>query len=333
MVFVIMNVVRVLEGLGAEVRSGGVAPDGVDAVVDVVLDGVEVRFAVEEKRRAPFAGEVPAMASVHERLEVVGRPLLLAPYISASLGDALSLKRWSWVDAAGNADVRAPGLRVQRRVSSSPPKVKTETLPSGSGSWAIIRSAILRGFVESVTVTAREAGISQPRASQVLARLTAAGYLERETRSRWKADRERLVDAFLDQYGGPGGSPRWFYSLDAPMVVAQKLVDSGAARIREFAVSGDVAADQLSPWRTPTQVTFYLTGPSAVSHLDAVVARGPEDANIEVIIPDDTSVFEPGVTGLLPLAHPTQVMWDLMRHGGGDREEAAERVRSWLLTR
>jgi hypothetical protein len=332
----IMDVVKLFEGLGAEVRSRReVHADDhrVDAVVDVVLDGADVRFAIEAKRRAPYIGEVRAMAKLHERLEVVGKPLLVAPYVSASLGDALSRERWSWVDAEGNADVRAPGLRVQRRVTSSPPKVDSEALPSGSGSWAIIRAAVLSGFVESATATSRQAGVSQPRASQVLARLTAAGYLERESRSKWSVDRERLLDAFLEQYGGPGGSTSWFYSLDPPMVVAKNLVESGAARSCELAVSGDVAADQLSPWRTPTQVTLYVTVPGAISELGVVAAQGSEDANVELIFPDDTSVFGVGVTGQLPLAHPTQVIWDLKRHGGVDRDEAAERVRAWLLSR
>ncbi len=330
-----MAVVNLFEGLGAEVHSRReVHADNhrVDTVLDVVLDGADVRFAIEAKRRAPYAGEVSSMATLQERLQETGRPLLVAPYISASLGQALSGEHWSWVDAAGNADVRAPGLRVQRRVSSSPPKVESETLPSGSGSWAIIRSAILSGSVQSVTATAAEAGVSQPRASQVLARLTAAGYLERESRSKWRVDRERLADAFLEQYGGPGGSTSWFYSLDPPMVVAQKALESGAARSGELAISGDVAADQLSPWRTPTQVTLYVTAPGAVRGLEVVAAQGPEDANVEVIIPDDTSMFEAGDVGQLPLAHPTQVIWDLKRHGGADRNEAAERVRSWLLS-
>ena len=331
-----MDVVQLFEGLGAEVRSRREVRAGdhrVDAVVDVVLDGADVRFAIEARRRAPYTGEVRAMVKLHERLEGVGRPLLVAPYISVSLGSALSRERWSWVDAEGNADVRAPGIRVQRRVSSSPPRVDSEALPSGSGSWAIIRSAVLSGFVESATVTARQAGVSQPRASQVLGRLTAAGYLVRESRSKWRVDRERLLDAFLEQYGGPGGSTSWFYSLDPPMAVAKKVVESGVVGSGELAVSGDVAADQFSPWRAPTQVTFYVTVPGAVSELDVVAAQGSEDANVELIIPDDTSVFEVGATGQLPLAHPTQVIWDLKRHGGADRDEAAERVRSWLLSR
>lgn len=332
----IMNIVRLFDEIGAEVQSRReVRADNhrVDAVVDVALDGAEVRFAIEAKGRAPYVGEVAAMTTLRERLERVGRPLLAAPYISASLGDALSRDRWSWVDSEGNADVRAPGLRIQRRMSSSPPKVESEALPSGSGSWAIIRSAITDGVVESVTVTARNAGISQPRATQVLARLTGAGYLQREGRSTWRVDRQRLLGAFLEQYSGPGGSTSWFYSLDSPLAVAKKAVESGEVISGELAVSGDVAADQIAPWRTPTQVTLYLPVPGVARKLGVVEAQGPEDANVEVIVPDDTSVFDAGRTGQLPLAHPTQVIWDLNRHGGTDREEAAERIRAWLLSR
>lgn len=166
----------------------------------------------------------------------------------------------------------------------------------------------------------------------MLARLTSAGYLEREGRSRWYVDRERLVDAFLEQYAGPGGSKSWFYSLDAPADLAKKAVESVMDRGGELAISGDVAADQISPWRTPTQVTLYMTAAGSVREFDVVAANGREDANVEVIVPDDNSVFEAKGAGQLPLAHPTQVIWDLKRHGGADREEAAERIRSWLLS-
>ena len=165
-----------------------------------------------------------------------------------------------------------------------------------------------------------------------MSQLTEAGYVERDGRSRWAADRPALLDAFLAEYPGPGGSTTWLYALDPPMALAARAVEAAAARSARVAISGDVAADNISPWRTPTLLTVYLAAPVAASELEAVPAHGPDDANVEVIVPSDPSVFD-GAEHAVPLAHTTQVIWDLQRAGGADREEAAGRVRSWLLSR
>lgn len=336
----LMNAIRLFESVGATVQLASSEPTvaSVDAVIDVELDGRLARFVVSEKKRAPYPGELDSTSELRERIQNLGSPLLVAPYVSVPLGEALVGLGWSWVDEQGNADVRAPGLRVQRRVSASPIKIDRPVLPSGRRSWAIIRAAIRDGSVLGATEMAARAGTSQPRASQILARLTAAGYLERKGRSTWTADRSRLLDAFLEQYSGPGGSGRWFYSLDDPSTVADRAIKfaratSGDLAATVLAVSGDVAGDRMVPWRRPTQVTLYTEATDMIDSLDVVEARGQGDANVEVIFPEDTSLFDAVGGGRLLLAHPTQVIWDLLRHGGIDREEAAERVRAWLLSR
>ncbi len=329
----LMSLLRLFERLGAEVDTSlEVASDTtVDAVLQVRLDGARARFAVEVKPRAPYPSEIASMSALQERLRSLGAPLLVAPYISVSTGEALTEGRWSWADADGNADIRADGVRIQRRVSASPPKKRSTDLPTGVGSWAIIRSLITDGVVAGATAAAKRAGISQPRASQILARLTEANLVEREGRSLWRADREALLDALLSEYRGPGGETLWFYSLNPPGRVAEAAIESRVSH-QTVVISGDVAADRLAPWRTPTQVTLYSTGEVNEDRLEVVAARGADDGNVEVIVPDDVSVFQDGWAGDLPIAHPTQVIWDLMRLGGSDREEAAERVRAWLLS-
>ena len=329
-----MELIGLLESLGASVSSEQERADlGVDAVLDVGMDGASTRFAVETKSRAPYPNEVRSMTSMRERLESVGVPLLVVPYVSEAVGETLSAAHWSWVDVAGNADIRAPGLRLQRRVTSSPPKTLRRNLPAGAGSWAIIRCLIADGMVDGATATAKRVGVSQPRASQVLRHLTEAGFVERDGRSRWTADRSALLDAFLAEYSGPGGSTVWLYSLDPPMTLAARTAEAAAARGVRIGISGDVAADTISPWRMPTLLTVYLAAPVATSELEAVPAHGPDDANVEVIVPSDASVFDGAEHTAMPLAHTTQVIWDLQRAGGTDREEAAGRVRSWLLSR
>jgi hypothetical protein len=124
----------------------------------------------------------------HE-LALLGHPLLTAPFISESLGTMLTDNGWSWADHQGNFDLRAPGMVLRQRRSNLPPAVRRITLPKGSWSLAIIRSLVRSGVgdpVPRVTALARIAGVSQPRASQVLGQLHDLGLVESAGHGRWE---------------------------------------------------------------------------------------------------------------------------------------------------
>jgi hypothetical protein len=185
---------------------------------------------------------------------------------------------------------------------------------------------------------ANQAGVSQPRASQVLHKLLELDLVTRTSQGRWSPDREALLDRFLSEYRGPGGSERYLYSLDPPNQVAARAAqqtDDG----RSLAVSADVGSDLLLAWRRPSVVVLYVPQLLDLDRLGLVDAQGRHDANVIVRTPDDLSVFP---TNLLvadmggvnvPLADPTQQIWDLQDLGGADRLEAAGRLRQWLLNR
>jgi hypothetical protein len=92
----------------------------------------------------------------------------------------------------------------------------------------------------------------------------------------------------------------------------------------------------LVPWRAPSVLVIYASATVEPSAIEVVTAEGKDDANVLWITPRDRSVFAigkpPALPGL-PLADPTQILWDLRRLGGSDRVEAAERLRRWLLSR
>ena len=58
--------------------------------------------------------------------------------------------------------------------------------------------------------------------------------------------------------------------------------------------------------------------------------HGTNDANVEVIVPSDASVFDGAEHTAMPLAHATPGHSGTSAAGGTDREEAAGRVGSWL---
>ena len=108
---------------------------------------------------------------------------------------------------------------------------------------------------------------------------------------------------------------------------------------RRVVVSADVGPDLILPWRRPSVVILYVEHDFDPSELDLVEAQGRHDANVVVRGPRDGSVFPrrqfvadfQGVE--VPLADPSQLIWDLQDLGGADRFEAAGMLREWLLAR
>lgn len=309
-------------------------------VLEVAAGGQSARFAVEVKQRAPYPNELERLGRSREMLSRLGQPLLVAPFVSQTLGAALTGQGWSWADAQGDFDLRAPGLVLRQRRVVAPPKPVRATLPRGSGSFAVIRALIRFGEGEEeepgVTALAAQAGVSQPRVSQVLARLRDHNLVQRVDRGRWRPRREALLDRFMAEYRGPGGSEQFFYALDSPAEVAV-----GAARSwgHEVAVSADVGPDLIVPWRRPSTVILYVKPvPDMVGlGLELAGAQGRHDANVIVCMPADRSVFPvPALVAELHgveigLADPSQLLWDLDDLGGADRADAAGRLREWLL--
>jgi hypothetical protein len=336
-----MDGVRTLEEAGVTAAlvaepSLGTRPWRPDALLDV--EGV--RFCVEVKGRAPYPNELPGwLQRQREVMRLVGHPMLVLPYVSQSLGTALEQAGWSWVDGSGNFGIRAPGLLLRQRQTSRAPGPKTRGLPQGAGGLGIVRALI--GFVEGeeeergATALANQVGVSQPRASQVLGRLQSLGLVYKTDRGRLRPHREALLDAFLAEYKGPGGSEHYYYTLDAPSDVARTAVR--VQRPHSFVVSADVGPDLVIGWRRPEVLVVYAREPFLDADLDLVAAQGPDDANVIVRYPGDPSVFPERTLvaddrGLeVPLAQPTQMIWDLQDLGGADRLEQAGVMRSWLL--
>ena len=177
----------------------------------------------------------------------------------------------------------------------------------------------------------------QPRASQVLRHLHDLGLIESSGHGRWRPDREALLDRFLAEYPGPGGSLHYCYSL-APLSDVAMRASQLTAPGRPVVTSADVGPDLIVPWRRPSQVILYATRAIDPASLGMVDARGPHDANVILRMPADKSLFpSPALVAQVQgnevlLADPVQQIWDLEDLGGADRIEAAGRFREWLLT-
>ncbi len=342
---------NVLMDLASALRLAGFAvevttrPDheGPDAFLTVGSGrNKRIRFAVEEKARVPYPNELPQLEPARKRASSFGHPLLLVPFVSENLASYLNAAEWSWADSRGNFHLSAPeeALLLHQRLSNSPPKRVARGLPQGSGALGIIR-ALIRfpdGEEEDVGVTglAAQAGVSQPRASQVIGQLHGLKLVTKSPRGRWVPRRGQLLDRFLADYRGPGGSEQHLYSLDEPIDVAIRVAGLSSQR-HPIAVSADVGPDLLVPWRRPSMLIVYAMAELPLATLHLTGAQGRHDANVLVRRPADTSVFRDSelvadVRGVkVPLVDESQLIWDLLDLGGGDRLEAAGRLREWLL--
>ncbi len=337
-----MQVVRWLREAGLRVEQQAEPTPGTDADAVLVVEGAGhgARFAVQTRRRAPYPNELAGLARLRESASSAGEPLLVAPYVSDTVGTALTAQGWSWADEHGDFDLRAPGLVFRQRRAVSAPRPARGTLPRGSGSFAIIR-ALLRfsdGEEEhpGATALAAQAGVSQPRASQVLGQLAAQALVDKTADGYWRPRREALLDRFLAEYPGPGGSVQYFYGLDAPTEVAIRVASVLGDRI---VASADVGPDLIAAVRRPTKVILYAKDLVEPNLPGLVHAQGSDDANVIVCMPSDRSVFPvPAMTAQMRgaevgLADPAQMIWDLGHLGGADRLEAAGELRAWLLAR
>ena len=338
-----MEAVRWLResGLKVEDHTAEAADAAADAILDIAADDHNVRFAVQVKGRAPYPHEVEDLERSWQELAGRGHPLIVAPFISESLGPILTRAAWSWADDQGNFDLRAPGLLLRQRRSTTRPLPKRRSLPRGSGSFAIIRALV--DFTDGeheepgATALAAQAGISQPRVSQVLRHLNDLELVERTPDGYWNPRRELLLDRFLAEYPGPGGSEQYCYSLESPAAVAIRAGQLAGPQ-RQIVISADVGPDLIVHWRRPSLVILYTKHVIDPADLRLVSAQGSHDANVIVRMPGDRSIFPfralvAQIQGNdVPLADPLQQIWDLQNLGGADRLEAAGRLRQWLLS-
>ncbi len=217
------------------------------------------------------------------------------------------------------------------------------------GSLAVVRRLLTYG-VASQPELVGSIQLSQGRVSQILSELIANGLsvrVRKEKQFFWiPQDWDTLADWWLDKYPGAGGLTTYWYGFDSvheqARVVAKALMGS---EIRA-AISGDVAADRLAPWRRAQRAVLYAGSDDRVAPLlqhMGLTPSGPDEATLELSHPTDPFVWDDTGTsayfGLqhrdadVPLADATQVLWDVKRSTGSDVDQAVDVLRRKLRER
>ncbi|MFU8870426.1 hypothetical protein [Micromonospora sp. SL4-19] len=263
--------------------------------------------------------------------------LLTVPSATPAVRAAVEAAGWSLLidngqHVTGFLQVAGQQIPIETRGTDTPSQpVRRGRVPWGT--FTLVRRLAERPWSGQQQLAA-DIGVSQPRVSQALAALTEQGLAHR-TAAGWDAtDVDALFDWWLRSYPGPGGIRTLWYGLEPPVKQAETVVEvltrGGERRI---AISGDVAADLLAPWRSPRRTVIYAqTGADLTSA--GLTPADEDDATLELVVPKDPGVW-PGPTteetpGSMPLADAVQILWDVARGSGPDTDGAVRHLQRML---
>lgn len=309
-------------------------------------DRVEISSAGED--RSPVTFRVlrrrgPLSPSQVHRLSAAPAPatLLIVPAASDQALAAAEAVGWSVIatNEAGTSGptgiVRLPGGLIV--LGQRPPADDGRGLPSlrpGRSAWGtfnVVRQ-LLEGGARTQADLAERAGVSQPRVSQSLRQLALDGLAVGSAGGWGAADWDALLQWWLRVYPGPGGITTYWYGLSSPREQALAVVDLLRTDRSRVAVSGDVAADELAPWRRPALAVVYFSPAGDVERpVDdlssaGLTPSGADTATLELTVPADPGVWAVGsglgIDSSLPLADVVQVLWDVHRSRGFDVDQS-----------
>jgi hypothetical protein len=330
-----------------------VRPTGPAQVELVAAEGDAVAVTAVVERR------LTALSPSHVRSHLLhgsparGELLLVVPSASRAALDAAAAAGISvlvadpTVPSAVTGRIVLPDRTIELGADLPRPDAGQSPSRPGRRPWGaltVVRRLLTAGPATQVDL-GRSAAVSQARVSQALSGLVADGLVRRTAdagRPRWApADWDALVDWWLAHYPGPGGITTYWYGLAGVSEQARAAVAALSAAGMPAAVSGDVAADVLAPWRRPGRAIVYADPSGRPVHDELTAAgltpSGAGEATLELIVPADPGVWPaPGTTAAeadLPLADPLQLLWDVVRAPGADVDQAVAALRPVLKAR
>lgn len=301
---------------------------GVDAVLRVTSPaGRESRFYVETKSLA-FPAEVASRLSTVPR-----RPLLfVAPRISPRSRQILEEAGVDWIESeSGDARIVTEDILIERTTEGASGRWRPEDerrrwvadVFSGAAvrivRWLLIepeRSWKLADMAERVGVTAAFV-------SRVFTTLERDAYLQKERAATRLRDRDALLEAWVA--APPPPEQRFKRAIVHPGIlneIASQGEDPGPVPDATFALTAEVAAEQIAPfasWNTIEMYVRRIEGWDERLRLQPV----PRGGNFVLIVPSDPGVFDGAFSSQrLVLASRPQVYVDLKRRGGAAAETA-----------
>jgi hypothetical protein len=271
-----------------------------------------------------------------QRESRVAVPLVAVPYMGPSGREACEAAHVSFVDAAGNAHIEAPGLFVhvegKRNGTSSPGRPSSVFAARSS---RVARCLLLdpqRWWQQKEL--AEHTGLGRGFISRIVARLTEDGLLEHSEAGKVRpSDPNLLLNAWKDEYDFRR------HRIIAGHIAArsgeelvERFVDAAGKHHLGYAFTGLPAAAMLAPFAGFRLAAVYLRQTPDEKLLKVLgFHQGERGANTWLVLPNDDGVFDGAeeVRGRVCVS-AVQVYLDL-HHMPERADEAAEHLRKDCL--
>lgn len=260
-----------------------------DAIVEINIDGHPHLYAVEVKRIDRFA----TLGAIKNQMDLFEDPgLLIAPRITPEIAEQCRELQIPFIDTAGNAYLRAPGLLVFVKGQRPPPN---ETPIAGTAPRAGTATALRVIFAllckpELLNAPYREivraAGVALGAVGWVFFDLNGRGYTTggRRNDRRRLLEPKRLFEEWVANYPiklRPKLNPKRFRAATPDWWQRLDMTKYGALW------GGEVAADKLTRYLKPTTFTLYLRPDNGREKLTQLVAvnrlRADPNGDIEIV--------------------------------------------------
>lgn len=319
----------------------GARKNGADA--DLVLQGDGRSFVLEWKSRDDGPIIVGAIAQL-KRVAGKSIPIVAVPYMGEASRRMCADAAVSWIDLAGNADIRGPGLLIRLLDKPRPPRLGRPPDVFAPASSRLIRAFLMSGGrALSHGDLVERSGLDKARVSRLIPRLEAMGAIRRvagkEARPQFVARRPSAVlKDWHHAYDFSRHSTRRGFileegrSAESVAMGLMRRISEALGSDHRHAFTGLAGAWLQAPFATHRLVTVMVEGDPSP---DALRQLGfhEEDigANVWLVRPNDPSVFA-GASSVqdLPVAHPIQVYLDLKAQPERSAEAAEALVKEHL---
>ncbi len=306
----------------------------------VPVDREHVRLDDDEHSAVFFVLSIPRMARTHDIRPAPERhALLVADTITSEALERAWAHGWSVVTDDGAGRVRLAERTLRLESTTSAPKPKRPRGRPGRGVFAVVRALFAMEDGARQEEIAEFAHVGQAAVSKALNRLADLDLVARRPHGWEVTNRAGAVSWWLVNYPGPGGIETHWFGVES---ISDQAYHAYATLDRERSrpiVSGDIAADLITPWRTPRRATLYAKRGADLNEA-GLTPSDASAATLTLVLPQDAGVWPVSNApvliamrghGNVARANAFQVLYDLSRSPGPDVDEALEAWRTWMV--